>query len=878
MATNRGNTKIVAAILSIFALAEPRAAAVVLKAGPVKAVSNGAVRAVSTLRPGDCALSLGALPGQVHIGLPANLSILASLMPLVREEALSGQVLSEAAGMMAAPVEGAAFDWPVVSAPEAPLQVPAGAGRTDFPAAGALGSAQFAAQAVQTAQAQPRNTSRLGRFFSRFFDGSAGKGSRTDNDSGVSGKEYAGASYLGRAPEPVIPDVASTWQPAGAATEKDLATRQEIGPSEDVVYESGAFENFPANVEEVSVELPEPLQRDDKAVIQKFMVTGGVKFAAMINHGLVWADNTGNVFIHWRATARTLRFMLPAGKLGPMAVSEDGRNIYAVVDGRLTRWSFGNDGMIDRRTVKAELLDAAQILALEPVKSADASSPEDGVEIVMPGKRLFWKNIRITSKSEGPEQILGNGALRAGLEYAGNSLYFERLSGTTRVWVKPYIGSESRLEDLGFLPLDLKAIVASPVPGIYFAVAPEGLVEWDVKAKRYRVFSVPGLAEAVSQGAARVDLDPEGRVLAAAGYSLFQIELAGARRFLDSPDAEVRLWSQANPMYVKDGALHIGDFSFPLAKPAPRPLGLRWWDAFKRLLGLAKAPQEVLDLGVSEQDWQALNLPSNKRLIYDTLSGFSVGLHALYVGETGGGKTWIAERVAKLTANKLWLVSFKEHTRAKDFIYRETFGEEGKGRTGLTYGPVLRWMIEGGVLVLDEIHKPLEGVADLNNILANGEFQMPDGTIIKLDPKKSFVIATMNPVKPPYRGEPPSGELASRFGMTKEVNYLPEEEEYGLLRIFFKEAPQALLRKLVGIANELRPLYPDPLGLPIASRTLVNFMKYMQAYPDTDAVNQFMIAYNPVAITQDLSAQDAIKKVLEAHQLAGESVKPQEKK
>jgi len=58
--------------------------------------------------------------------------------------------------------------------------------------------------------------------------------------------------------------------------------------------------------------------------------------------------------------------------------------------------------------------------------------------------------------------------------------------------------------------------------------------------------------------------------------------------------------------------------------------------AFDRLLGRT-APAQVLDLGISEKDWKALNLPSNKRLIYDTLTGFTLNQHILYIGETGGG-------------------------------------------------------------------------------------------------------------------------------------------------------------------------------------------------------------------------------------------------
>ncbi|OGR59137.1 MAG: hypothetical protein A2X36_15175 [Elusimicrobia bacterium GWA2_69_24] len=213
------------------------------------------------------------------------------------------------------------------------------------------------------------------------------------------------------------------------------------------------------------------------------------------------------------------------------------------------------------------------------------------------------------------------------------------------------------------------------------------------------------------------------------------------------------------------------------------------------------------------------------------------------------------------------MVSMNEYTRNKDLIAHETFGEEGQGRTGLTASTVLRWMIAGGILLLDEMHKPLEGIAILNNILQNGEYRLPDGRVIKYDKSKSWVIGTMNPVKPPYKGEPPSGELSSRFGMTLEVKYLPPDEEAALLRIFYGAVDPKLVETLVAIANELRKAYPETLPLPIAPRTLLHIVEHVQRFPKDSVADIFGKTYNPASIVEDPASTALIQDVLGRHGL-----------
>ncbi|MCX5793891.1 MAG: AAA family ATPase [Elusimicrobia bacterium] len=747
---NKKNTQLAITILPLAVLLLPAAvfAGAVKTGQAVVAPGVPGLTGNSLSRPTVSGSGLNTLSGGLQLSLTPNLAFPAAPAPAVHDQAVSPIAPIQAAPGLGSPVV-------LQAAPE--MTAPTPLGQTEA-APTALGSVQTAAQTMQAPETKSA-PSGLRRLFGRLFDGSAAKSAESDGDSAVSGKDSANGSDLSRAPKAVFSAALAIWKAAGAPAEPELQVKQNSGELSDVGAERDLVEDAQVQTEAVKVDLPEPVAGADKVGLQRWIVTGGVKYAALVKGGVFWVDQTGNVFLYRRAAAETVRIAVAPGKLGPVTVSEDGKFVYAVVDGRLQRWEL-KDKDISAKSVKAEGVDASKIQALEPLNAEDADSQGDGVQILTGDQRLYWAKSKLVAQSEGVEQITKNGSLRSGIVPAGRSLYTEKLAGATRVWLKPYFGNETKLEDLGSLPFDVKAIVAGPSRGTYFAAVAEGILEWDTKTRRYRLFSVPGLDTAGP--VARLDVDREGRVLLAGSHSLIQAELAPAQEFLASRAAEVRLWAQDNPMYVKDGFLHIGDFTFPIGKRAAKakPWYVRDAAAIKRILGIgSRVPAEFAELGINEKDWQALNLPTNKRLIYDTLKGFSMSQHILYIGETGGGKTWIAEKIAQLTGNELWMVSMNEYTRNKDLIARETFGEEGKNKTGLTMSTVLRWMTEGGVLLLDEMHKPLEGIAVLNNILQNGEYRLPDGRVIKYDKKKSWVIGTMNPVKPPYKGEPPSGEL-----------------------------------------------------------------------------------------------------------------------
>jgi hypothetical protein len=580
----------------------------------------------------------------------------------------------------------------------------------------------------------------------------------------------------------------------------------------------------------------------------------------MMKDGFAWAGPGGSLLTHSLKTGRTFQASSPRGPVERFAFSEDGLSAFVWAGGFLQRWNLASGRAL---VLTDERLRPAAVAAIEPLRGRD--KPMDSAEIFFEGGRIAWAPGRVVRFSEADPSVGSNLPSYNGLRHAGGALFLQKDDGGTRLWVREYRGGGSQVSDAGLISAEVRSILPGRGRGVFFAAVPDGLAEWDARNEAWRVFPVEGLREAASGGKIRLDLSfDESAAILSAGGKVFLLELSGPRAYLGTEGASLRQWSQTHPMSVSGGALRIGEFSFPMAPKEP-PRGwaarLRGW-AMRRL---GKAPADPDSLGISEKEWKALNLPTNKRVIYDTLKGFAMGQHVLYIGETGGGKTWLAEHIARLTGNNLWMASLNEYTRPKDLIARETFGEDGRQRTGLSLSTVLMWMQRKGVLLLDEIHKPLEGISVVNNILQNGVYRLVDGRVFRQDKERSWVIGTMNPVKPPYNGQPPSGELSSRFGLTLEVKYLPPDEEEALLKIFFPGVSRELVHKLVAAANDLRKAYPDILPLPIAPRTLMNVVEHVQRFPKDSPADIFRKTYNPATIVDDPSIQEAILKVLKAH-------------
>ena len=583
----------------------------------------------------------------------------------------------------------------------------------------------------------------------------------------------------------------------------------------------------------------------------------GLSRGALIGDKIAGIDRNGELVVFSARSDKSLSFKSPMGKVERFVADKDGM-LYVAAGGTLQRWDLSQNKAVVLMDERASGLKVSDLRLL----------PNGGVEAVTDKGHFYWAGGKLSMMTGGPGSIRAESGAAPSLREAGGGFHLETLGGKTRLWVENSDSGSPKLSDRGTVPFKFTALAHRADRRVVYGLVEEGVVEWDLETGRYRSFAIESLKIAASGAPVSIETSPEGgRVLLSVGDAVFYADFAASAQGAQSKEAATRIWSEQNPMFIKDGFLNIGAFKFPVTARPAAPRKLNWLQSlWSRVTGWKPAPGP-LEPPVSRKEWAAVNLPSNKWALYQTLKGFTLGQHVLYIGETGGGKTWMASQISKLTGLELWMASLNEYTKNQDLIARDTFGEEGKGKTGLSKSVVLKWLERGGILLLDEMHKPLEGLSVVNNILQNLEYRMSDGTVVRGDPKKSFVIGTMNPVKPPYRGEPPSGELSSRFGLTLQVNYLPPAEEGALLQIFEPTVAKETLETLVAIARDLRKVYPDVLPLPISSRTLIHIAQHIARFPTDDPVEIFKSAYNPGTIVEDASIPEAIDKALKAHDL-----------
>ncbi|MBI3554032.1 MAG: AAA family ATPase [Elusimicrobia bacterium] len=696
-------------------------------------------------------------------------------------------------------------------------------------------------------------------------------------NSGVASPAAAvSGNYLESAPALPLPRLKPGWQESAAPSAPDLKYRFDGTGLKDIGDESALSVNETIKPETAANTFKD-ITPDNEALSygkRLYMeVKNGLKEARMVGGRVAWTDAEGKLNLYNPYKDETTVIAAPMGAIEKFVSSPHSDKLYVVAGGHLQKW--------DLDTNKAVVLLDDKVTSLGIHDFSALRSSEDGIEVKTDKGHLFWTKGKVALFEGGPEEVYADKGVVPTLRQSGE-FYIEKTGQGSRVWRNTLGGSGAAVTDLGTLPFDVKTVQATQGRDTLFAVTDQGVIEWDVAGRRFRLFEIEGLKKAILGRNVTLDLSLNGRhALVAAGEKIFSIDFGDSTRDAESNESKVRSWSEENPMTIKDGVLSIGDFSFPVQTRKPEAAAQRTaWQKFWDLV-LRRKPQaqeQKQGLALSEEDWKAVNLPTNKWAIYQTLKGFTLGQHVLYIGETGGGKTWMADKLSKLIGRKLYMVSFTEYTKNQDLLFARTFGEEGKNKTGKTFETVLQWLsdAEGGILLLDEMHKPLEGIAALNNILQNLKYHM-NGRDISGDKKTHFVVGTMNPVKPPYKGEPPSGELSSRFGVTLEVNYLPRAEEAALLKIFYPAVKQEVAKRLVDIANDLRKVYPDLLPLPVAPRTLLQIVAKLVAFPHDDPIEAFKTTYNPSSIVQDPSIIEAIQKALAAHDLAG-AVNPGQKK
>lgn len=158
-----------------------------------------------------------------------------------------------------------------------------------------------------------------------------------------------------------------------------------------------------------------------------------------------------------------------------------------------------------------------------------------------------------------------------------------------------------------------------------------------------------------------------------------------------------------------------------------------------------------------------------REVITKAVPPLAQGRPVLLVGETGGAKTALAMALARrISAEEPELVSFHGEINTYQLIGRDRI--ESGGVMSFRQGPVLRAMVTGTPLILDEVNAaPAEFLKRLNVIMQlrpGDSFLVQEDSDSRVTVSEGFaIIATANEKSTRYKGvDVLSAELKNRFG------------------------------------------------------------------------------------------------------------------
>ena len=249
-----------------------------------------------------------------------------------------------------------------------------------------------------------------------------------------------------------------------------------------------------------------------------------------------------------------------------------------------------------------------------------------------------------------------------------------------------------------------------------------------------------------------------------------------------------------------------------------------------------------------QQMWDSLRMPGRNNLLITGESGSGKTLLVRYLGEIyrqallkraeeDRDTPLAAHTTGRALSFQTRILTFHENLRRSDITERRHYGESGEDKTGWTMSDVMDGMVAGDWNVLSEINRTGEDVqAEFNEPLENKSKSLHQ-QVIRGHPDSRF-IATINPVKSEgrgiYEGKVMSGEFVNRFTNKVHISYLPNDQEFEVLKSYGPGVSDQVIERLVALASDIRRDYAEEHGVvpfPVTTRALIRVVRHLQHFP-----------------------------------------------
>lgn len=198
------------------------------------------------------------------------------------------------------------------------------------------------------------------------------------------------------------------------------------------------------------------------------------------------------------------------------------------------------------------------------------------------------------------------------------------------------------------------------------------------------------------------------------------------------------------------------------------------------------------------------NYQWNKEVVYSFVS--SDDEHAFLVGLPGSGKTTLPEQVGAVTGRPVFKQSFQNDLEADEWLMSKEIDDTGTRWHVLPFVKCLDYPV---ITILDEFNRLRRGGRLLMNPLldVDGALQLRDGTAVKPHPKWRAVATDntkgMGDGLDKFDGDIADISTTDRFGLMIEVEYLPKEQQVGLLKSWYPELDDDVAQMIVSFGERI---------------------------------------------------------------------------